>query len=97
MEGICHRCRAPLSAEGVVRRNAACPSCGADVRVCRNCRWHDPAAYNACRESQAERVLEKDRGNFCEYFSLGVAGAAQAGRDKGAAARRRLEDLFRQT
>ncbi len=34
-----------------------------------NCAFYDPSAYNACREPQAERVLDKDRANRCDYFA----------------------------
>ena len=44
--------------------------------MCLNCRFHDPNAYNECRESSAERVRERDRANRCEYFSPGIARVA---------------------
>ncbi len=51
-------------------RSEECPWCGRDVRVCRNCRFYDETAYNECREPLAERVVDKERANFCEYFEL---------------------------
>jgi hypothetical protein len=30
---------------------------------------HDPSAYNECRESNAERVSDRERANRCDYFS----------------------------
>jgi len=48
--------------------------------------------HNECREPQAERQVDKERGNFCDWFSLGrLAGA---GGDKSAAARARLDAMF---
>ena len=41
----------------------------------------------------AERVVDKDRANFCDYFSLG-AGGGGAGEDQDAA-RKKLDDLFK--
>ena len=38
------------------------------MHCCRNCRFYDPAYHNQCREPQAERQVDKERGNFCEYF-----------------------------
>jgi DNA-directed RNA polymerase subunit RPC12/RpoP len=92
----CFKCSADLKlspGERVGRRDA-CPGCGADIHVCRNCVHHDRTAYNECREPQADRVLEKDRSNFCELFSLrsGAPGAAAADSKtylKG------LDDLFK--
>jgi len=90
----CHRCGTPLPGGRSSRRDA-CGSCGADVRVCRNCSFHAAGAANECREPSAERVVDKERANFCEYFALGAApgglpppGARSEGRDA-------LEALFR--
>ena len=49
-------------------RRDECPHCGADVHVCRNCRFYDATAYNECREPVAERVIDKERANFCPEF-----------------------------
>lgn len=76
-----------------VGRGEDCPSCGADLHCCRNCRFYDPAVYNECREPQAERVLEKERSNFCDWFSPGEGAAAV--RDKTLDARKKLEELFK--
>jgi hypothetical protein len=68
-------------------------ACGADLHVCRNCKHHDPAAYNECREPNAERVGDRDRGNRCDYF-VPREGAATAG-SSPANPRASLEDLFK--
>ncbi len=67
----CYRCGRPaaLATDGRVGVRAECESCGADLHVCRGCIHHDPGAYNECRESSAERVLDKERANHCDYFS----------------------------
>ena len=44
--------------------------CRADLRVCLNCQSYDARVAQQCRERRAEPVLEKDRGNFCEYFEF---------------------------
>ncbi|GAB0056660.1 hypothetical protein SIID45300_00968 [Candidatus Magnetaquicoccaceae bacterium FCR-1] len=49
-------------------RSDVCPSCSKDARVCLNCRFHDPGSYNECRETVAERVVDKEKNNFCEDF-----------------------------
>jgi hypothetical protein len=56
---------------GLVGRRDECPFCRADVHVCKNCMHFDPKAYNECNEPQADRVLEKERANFCDYFTPG--------------------------
>jgi hypothetical protein len=69
-----------------------CEACGADLHVCRNCRHHDPAAYNECREPNAERVGDRERGNRCDYFSPGERSAAGSPGDRSKA---QLDALFR--
>ena len=92
----CHCCGRERAGSGPVGRTETCDGCGADLHVCRNCEFYDPAAYNECRESRAERVLEKDRANFCDWFR-GKAGAPPAGGkgNRQEDARKRLEGLFR--
>lgn len=65
------------------------------MHVCRNCAHHDTSAYNECREPQADRVLEKERSNFCDYFTprSGQAGRS-GGLDTGAYVKG-LDDLFK--
>lgn len=92
----CFFCKAPLeiAASVQVGRGESCPKCRSDVRVCYNCVHYDTAAYNECREPMAERVVNKDRANFCDYFSLrrgGTSSAAQAKAD----ALKKLDDLFK--
>jgi hypothetical protein len=73
-----------------------CPKCDWPLHVCRNCTLYDPAYNNQCREPMAERVVDKERANFCEYFaptSGGPAASAKASPER--AARDRLEALFK--
>lgn len=89
----CWRCGAPIDARRGVGRREACLSCGSDLRCCRNCARYAPTMNNQCREPQAERQVDKERGNFCDWFALGNAGQAAA--DPAAAARAKLDALFR--
>lgn len=67
---VCYSCKKQIPVVEKPGRSETCPHCEADVRCCLNCRFYDPKSSNQCRETQAERVLDKDRGNFCEYFSF---------------------------
>ena len=87
-------CEIPLDAGASVGFRESCPGCDADLHACVQCAHHDPAAYNACREPNAERVLEPGRANRCEWFRPGPGAAADAVGDEIAAAKRALEDLF---
>lgn len=70
-----------------------CPACDRPLHVCLNCGFYDPAYNNQCRETQAERVVDKERANFCEYFIPAKAGAAKS--NAGSEARAKLDNLFR--
>ena len=71
-----------------------CPGCSADLHACVQCRHHDPAAYNGCREPGAERVSDPERANRCDWFAPGPGAASQDETEK-AEARSRLDALFR--
>ncbi|NGZ06294.1 MAG: hypothetical protein G8237_08050 [Magnetococcales bacterium] len=49
-------------------RSDTCSGCMKDTRVCLNCRFHDAGSYNECRESVAERIVDKEKSNFCDHF-----------------------------
>jgi len=57
-------------------RGDVCVFCGADLKVCLNCAFHDTAANNECREPMAEPVKDKDRSNFCDYFQFRAVASA---------------------
>ena len=90
----CHACGREIVPPDPVGRKAECPHCRAELRCCLNCGHHEPAAYNQCRESQADRVLEKNRANFCEYFRFRAGGTRSASKSL-APARDQWESLFR--
>ena len=91
---VCYRCGKEVMIPKIVGRKDVCPGCQADLRCCLNCTFYDDRVYNQCRESQAERVLDKDRSNFCDYF---VYRNVDSGRDPGEkqTARDILESLFK--
>ena len=92
----CFHCRHPVDLpDRSVGRRDTCPQCGYDLRCCRNCRFYEPGRENDCAEPQAERVTDKERANFCDYFRPGAnpsaGGTGDDGKDR---ARRTLDDLF---
>lgn len=91
----CHACQSdiPIAAGESVGFRDTCDRCAADLHVCLNCAHHDLAAYNQCRESNAERVLDPDRANRCDYFRPTTASVeADEGREE---AWSKLQDLFK--
>lgn len=69
-----------------------CEACRTDLHVCMNCAHHDVSAYNECRESSAERVADRERGNRCEYFTPGTVHGGGGERE---AAMDQLDSLFK--
>jgi hypothetical protein len=73
-----------------------CGRCGRALHVCRNCDFYDTAYNNACRETQAERVVDKERFNFCEFFTPGSGSGKGAAASQGKTpAQAKLEALFK--
>ncbi len=66
-KGTCWHCSAELTAVDYARE-ARCPACGRATHACRNCRFFTPGRPNDCQEPVAERVVDKERPNFCDYF-----------------------------
>jgi hypothetical protein len=69
MEIFCFSCKKPNSFQGKVGFRDECLHCRNDLHVCKNCEFYDPKAYNECRETSADVVREKERANYCDFFS----------------------------
>jgi hypothetical protein len=86
---MCWYCGSPVTAGDPIGRSARCPDCGKDLRVCRHCARFLPGSRGDCSESQATPEPDKERANFCDWFSL-APGFRQSG--SGAADRRGAAD-----
>jgi hypothetical protein len=98
----CHHCGRNIDTRERVGFRDYCPSCDRALHVCLNCDFHAPGYSNECRETQAARVVDKDRFNFCDYFRPPEpGGAVQSGAKEGksiapaANPRAQLDALFR--
>lgn len=89
----CYSCGQALQIDGIVGRRETCPSCGRDLRCCKNCDFYDVTCYNECRESSAERVVEKEASNFCGFFR--ITEEKQKEISRADESKRKLEELFR--
>jgi hypothetical protein len=78
--GKCWSCSADLTALDYGRQDS-CRKCGRPTRTCKGCVHYDRSAYNECHESQADRVVEKEAANFCDYFRPGGAGGTAQARN----------------
>ncbi len=89
----CAFCKGTIDVKDRVDRTATCPHCGRDLRCCLQCKFYDPHAYNDCREVSAERVVDKERANFCDYFV--PAGSTRRNVNTAREAKQALEALFK--
>ena len=66
---VCWRCG--VSLKDIPRpftRLAQCKACGADLHVCRLCKFYNPGHFEKCDHDMAEPAREVDVANFCHYF-----------------------------
>jgi hypothetical protein len=63
-----------------IGRQEECPQCYASLHCCKMCTFYDTSAYNDCKEPMANRVLEKEKANFCDFFKL--SAPSSGGDDK---------------
>ncbi|MEY4667856.1 MAG: hypothetical protein RL518_555 [Pseudomonadota bacterium] len=99
MDITCFHCKKPsplelVSGRAVVSFRASCPHCSSDLHVCLNCSLHDRGAYHECRETSAEWVKDKERGNKCEYFQPRT-GSDNKVADVSDKVKSALDDLFK--
>ena len=95
---ICYQCQREVLIKDRVGRRDACSGCGADLRCCRNCLFYDPHYASACREPHTDTVLDKEAGNFCDFFAFADhqgQAAPSASESAASSARARLEALFK--
>ncbi len=89
----CWRCGTALPPDSLpLRRAETCVACNADLHVCKLCAFYDPGVADACRETIALAVSNKERANYCDYFKP-TAGAWR-GDGAGTANRAALDALF---
>ncbi len=77
MELKCFNCNERITLDHPLSRRDECPKCHEDLRCCQNCEFYDPKTYNECRETQAERILEKAKANMCDFFQPRSGDVAQ--------------------
>ena len=91
----CFRCGASLAAMSLpLSRQDECPECSVYLHVCRMCINFDPAVPRQCREDGAEDVIEKDRVNFCDWFTPNEDAFDAAGKSQADIAKQSLDTLF---
>jgi len=94
-ELLCYRCGVSLSALTLpLSRYDECPSCAVHLRVCRMCENFAADVPRKCTEDDAEEVTEKERLNFCEWFTPGTDVYSGKEAKDEARAKNNLSELF---
>jgi hypothetical protein len=91
----CWNCKTEVETKQRIGFRDYCPACDRALHACLNCDFYDPSHNNQCREPMAERVVDKDRQNFCEYFAPRRAAPPAVARPAPTTAREKLEALFK--
>lgn len=73
-------------------RREECPQCRADQHVCKMCIHLDNKGF--CREVRAEDQSDREKANFCDYFSPANNVFVQKDLKKAQDAKARLAELF---
>lgn len=95
MNGSCYHCGTSFEFSRPIGRSDVCSECDRDLRVCRNCRFYSPGSHWDCSENIPEAVRDKERANFCDYFSPKASGGhSGSGVKKDDAARKAFQNLF---
>jgi len=76
-------------------RESSCPACGKRTHCCRNCRHFAPGRANECREPMVERIVDKERANFCDLFEPSLTAGPSGTVPDADAMRRAAEALFK--
>ncbi len=87
--GTCHQCGTEYTDK--VGFHDTCPSCGAYLHACVNCRLYSPASHNHCLSPTTEYVRDVEGANFCEEFDFTSRAKVD---DAKKAAKSKFDQLF---
>ena len=92
---ICWKCKKEIDVTEV-HRSTECPLCKADLRCCKACKFYSPGSHYDCKENVDSSVTEKEKANFCDFFSVNTSLSAggSGSEDKAKAAKDAFNALF---
>lgn len=91
----CHSCQKDLDVSDRISFREECFHCRSDLHVCKQCEFYDVKVYNECRETNAERVIDKEKANYCEYFKISSSMTSGSRLSDAELARQKLDALFK--
>lgn len=91
---ICWKCKKEIDINEI-HRSSECPLCHADLHACKGCKFYAPGNHFDCRETVDDVITDKERSNFCDYFSPAENSVGSGDNsNKAAAARDAFNALF---
>lgn len=92
---LCYQCCKVIDVQNHLGFREECPYCGYSSHVCKNCEFYSVSVYNECKETSAERVVDKEKANYCEFFKANSSSSSSQKRtDPSEDAKRKLAELF---
>lgn len=80
MEITCFHCHQKAVFAEKLRFRELCPSCGAYLHSCLQCRLY---VGGHCTEPQADKVRDPEGQNYCDWFEATTEGGKQAAKTTG--------------
>ena len=65
---FCQNCKKENIIEGKLPFKATCKYCDEYLHSCKNCKYHQLGKPNDCYIIDIEKVIDKEKYNFCEDF-----------------------------
>jgi hypothetical protein len=91
----CWRCGAAIKPDQrPITRLERCRACQADLHVCRQCHHYTTRLTGYCSHDHAEPPRDRDRANFCQYFTPRPGPHTPRERAEARRARDGLDALF---
>ena len=79
----CYKCKKKLDLlNNKIGFKEYCPHCLTDIHVCKNCKFYIPGKPNDCYIPDIDKVLDKEKNNFCEEFSIKTNFKSQSYKSK---------------
>lgn len=89
----CAACGA--KAPSAINLDTSCLKCNADLHICRQCTYFDPAARFECTKPIVARIVNKTARNTCELYSARVVVERETSSGPPTDARSAFAKLFK--
>jgi hypothetical protein len=93
---LCYSCHAEILPQIAlnISRSTHCPKCDNALKCCRMCLFYNQSSYNECEEPIAEKITDKEKANFCDYFKISNPASLKEKFDKNSQLEK-LKSLFK--